>query len=180
MYRIIIRYRSQRLIRNKCVFYVKVDQQQVLPPGEETSWTNSKTGVLPPKRSLNGWLRLSQGDTSNLSKQYPPFIKGDNNQMDNRIIDYRYQPQSYNERNRARPPEWTGQCVAHSNQQSIDLHYQEQFTSRKKKLPYSSKQTSTANSIHGTNKKYDRKMKAILVCILHGMLFVIVMIGLKW
>ena len=81
----------------------QVDQQQIRPPGGEISWTNTTIGVLPPKRSLKSWLALSHGDTSNLPKDPSSSrIKGDNNQMDNRI----------------NPPfrrEWTAQCVAHNN-----------------------------------------------------------------
>ena len=84
-----------------------------MPPGVGTSWTNATIGVLPPKRSLKSWLALSQGDTTNLSKKYPAYIQGDNNQMDNRIIDYRRQS-SYTQ-NPAFRPEWSGQCVAHNN-----------------------------------------------------------------
>ena len=87
---------------------LKVDQQQVRPPGGETSWTNATTGVLPPKRSLKSWLALSQGDTTNLSKEHP-YIQGDNNQMDNRIINY------HQNNYRSRATEWTGQCIAHNN-----------------------------------------------------------------
>ena len=64
--------------------------------------------MLPPKRSLKSWLALSQGDTTNLSKEHP-YIQGDNNQMDNRIINY------HQNNYRSRATEWTGQCIAHNN-----------------------------------------------------------------
>ena len=91
---------------------LKVDQQQVRPPGGETSWTNATTGVLPPKRSLKSWLALSQGDTTNLSKEYP-FIQGDNNQMDNRINDA-FEGSSQ-QLSSPFHQEWPRQCVAHDN-----------------------------------------------------------------
>lgn len=88
-----------------------MDQQQIRPPGEETSWTNTTIGVLPPKRSLKSWLALSQRDTSNLSKKYPAIIQGDNNQMDNRITDF----ETSFERNPTFGQDWSGQCIAHNN-----------------------------------------------------------------